>query len=106
MGVYKKFCFYKNRIEDSKTYIPESIMCEIESNELISKADLIERLKMQGYMTDEEKHHADFYYVLKVRVINDVCDIKEMNASQLGIQNGNDTYSPHSPKIFMWENGK
>ena len=43
-------------------------------------------------MTNEEQHHADFYYVLKVRVVDDICDIKEMNATQLGIQNGNDTY--------------
>lgn len=99
----KKFCFYKNRIEDSKTYIPESVMCEIESNELISKTELVERLKMQGYVTSGEQHHADFYYVLKVKVINEACEIKEMNAIQLGTQDGNDTYSPHSPKIFRLE---
>jgi len=99
----KKFCFYKNSIEESKTYIPESIMCEVESYELISKGELVERLKGQGCETCEGQHHADFYYVLKVKVINEACDIKEMDTIRLGSQNGNDTYSPHSPKIFWWE---
>lgn len=96
----KKFCFYKNSIDESKTYIPEAVMCEIESNELISKGELIEKLIKQGYQTSEERHHADFYYVLKVRVVNDACDIKEIGATWLNSQNGNDTYSPHSPKMF------
>lgn len=96
----KRFCFYTNSIEDTKKYIPESVICEIESNELISKAELVARLEMQGFKTDEGKHHADFYYVLKVKVVDDACDLKEMEVSQISMQNGNDAYSPHSPKIF------
>lgn len=78
-------------------------MCEIESNELISKGELIEKLIKQGYPTSEERHHADFYYVLKVKVVNDACDIKEIGATWLNSQNGNDTYSPHSPKVLNFE---
>ena len=36
------------------------------TNELISKSELAE--KLCDLVTDEEKHHADFYYVLKVEV--------------------------------------
>lgn len=99
----KRFCFYKNSIEDTPKYIPESVICEIESNELISKAELVERLNLQGYKTDEGKHHADFYYVLKVKVVDDACVLNEMGVSQISLQNGNDAYSPHSPKIFYLE---
>ena len=69
-------------------------------HELISKAELVARLEMQGFKTDEGKHHADFYYVLKVKVVDDACDLKEMEVSRISMQNGNDAYSPHSPKIF------
>ena len=98
----KNFCFYKNSIEESKTYIPERLMCKIESNELISRKEMVKRLETQGFITSVEKHHADFYYVLKVKVVDAAYDIKEMKVSQIGAQNGNDAYSPHSPKIF-WE---
>lgn len=99
----KRFCFYKNSIEDTKKYIPEQVICEIESNELISKKELVERLNLQGYKTNERNHHADFYYVLKVKVVDDMCDLKEMGVEQISLQNGNDAYSPHSPKIFWLE---
>lgn len=97
------FCFYKNLIDKTGTYIPENILCKIESNELISRGELVERLKLQGYQTTEERHGADFYYVLKVKVVDEECSIKEMNVSQISVQNGNDTYSPHSPKIIRWK---
>ena len=60
-------------------------------------------MKKQGFKTDEKKHHADFYYVLKVKVVDDACDLKEMEVAQISMQNGNDAYSPHSPKIFFLE---
>lgn len=46
-------------------------MCSVEVNELISKTELIDRLKKQGYETVEEQHNADFYYILKVKVVDD-----------------------------------
>lgn len=99
----KRFCFYKNSLEDTKKYIPEQVICEIESNELISRNELVGRLILQGYKTNEENHHADFYYVQKVKVIDNTCKLKEMSVSEIGLQNGNDAYSPHSPKIFYLE---
>ncbi len=97
------FCFYKNSIDETNTYVPESILCKVESNELLSRTELVERLRKQGYTTTEEKHHADFYYVLKVRVIDDGFYINEMDVSKIGAQNGNDTFSPHSPKVILWK---
>lgn len=99
----KRFCFYKNSIMDTKKYILEQTICEIESNELISKKELVERLNMQGYKTNERNHHADFYYILKVKVIGNMCDLKEIGVDEISLQNGNDDYSPHSPKIFYME---
>lgn len=99
----KRFCFYKNSIMDTKKYILEQTICEIESNELISKKELVERLNVQGYKTNERNHHADFYYVLKVKVIGNMCDLKEIGVDEISLQNGNDAYSPHSPKIFYME---
>ena len=99
----KRFCFYKNSIMDTKKYILEQTICEIESNELISKKELVERLNVQGYKTNERNHHADFYYVLKVKVIGNMCNLKEIVVDEISLQNGNDAYSPHSPKIFYME---
>lgn len=96
----KDFCFYRNKIDDSKSYIPEHVLCNIESNELISKKELVERLVAQGYMTSEDKHNADFYYVLKLKVVDDNCVINEMQVGDVNHQNGNDAYSPHSPKLI------
>ena len=77
-------------------------MCSVESNELISKAELVDRLKKQGYETTEEHHDAEFYYILKVKVVDDACSITEMDVSVVSTQNGNDAYSPHSPEIIIW----
>ncbi len=97
------FCFYKNSIDETNTYVPEPILCKVESDELLSRTELVERLCKQGYFTTEEKHHADFYYVLKVRVIDDEFNINEMEVSKIDAQNGNDTFSPHSPKVILWK---
>ena len=52
------------------------------------------------------KQHTDYflnYYVLKVKVIGNMCDLKEIGVDEISLQNGNDAYSPHSPKIFYME---
>ena len=67
----KRFCFYINSIDETNSYIPEPVMCSVEVNELISKTELVDRLKKQGYDTAEEQHNADFYYILKVKVVDD-----------------------------------
>lgn len=95
------FRFYKNRISDNDTYKLEPVLCSVISNELLSKADLVKALKDIGYETDEQKHYADFYYVLKVRVINDNYKTDEFKTSFINSKNGNDTFSPHTPKVML-----
>ncbi len=95
-----KFCFYINLINKTKTYISEHILCKVQSNELISKVELVKRLNNQGYVTSEKDYIADFYYLLKIKVIDDDYFIKEMKVTDINRKNGNDTCSPHSPKII------
>lgn len=97
------FCFYTNAINETNTYKTEPVLCKIVSNELLSKEELVERLKKQGYDTNADRHNADFYYVLKVKVVDDHCSIMEMDVSKINAQNGNDTFSPHSPKVVLWK---
>ena len=94
------FRFYKNNIDATGTYQLEPILCRIMSNELISRSELVEKLKGLGYDTDEERHQADFYYALRVRVEDDHYPSAELKISEVNRQNGNDTFSPHSPKVL------
>ena len=96
------FRFYKNQISKTNSYQLEPVRCRIISNELISCSELVKRLQELGYSTSEEKHHADFYYVLTVEVIDDVCPPVEYKIAEVNSQNGNDTFSPHSPKVLMF----
>ena len=95
--------FYTNNINETNAYHLESIICSIETNELISKADLVQRLKDMGYMTEEKNHHADFYYVMTVKVISDSASRVELKSSEVNAINGNDSFSPHSPKVLPFE---
>ena len=67
---------------------------------------MVEKLGQKGITTSEEKHHADFYYVLTVKVIDDNYQMEEMNVDEVSNQNGNDTFSPHSPKVLVWGNSR
>lgn len=96
------FRFYKNQIRKTNSYELEPVFCKILSNELVSKSELVERLKCQGYDTDEAKHHADFYYVLRVKVVDENYPCEERKISDINAQNGNDTFSPHSPKVVCY----
>lgn len=96
------FRFYKNQIRNTDSYELEPVFCKILSNELVSKSELVERLKCQGYHTDETKHHADFYYVLRVKVADENYPCEERKLSDVNAQNGNDTFSPHSPKVVCY----
>lgn len=98
----KYFRFYTNKISETNKYILEPVLCKIESNELISKSELVNRLNEQGFNTDEKSHHADFYYVLTVRVMDDNYRNEELEVSKVNSQNGNDTFSPHSPKVVHY----
>lgn len=95
------FRFYKNSISESQTYKLEPVLCSVISNKLVSKAELVRELKELGYDTNEQKHHADFYYMLRVRVIDDEYKVDEPKTSYIDSINGNDTFSPHSPKVIF-----
>ncbi len=94
------FRFYKNEIEATDSYKLEPVLCTISSNELISKSELVSKLRDIGYETTEEEHSADFYYVLKVKVEDDQYSGEELKVSEVNAKNGNDTFSPHSPKVL------
>lgn len=72
------------------------------SNELISRKELVDRLLMQGYITTEDRHHADFYYTLTVRVVNTGAGDCNLKIYDVNSKNGNDTFSPHSPKVICY----
>lgn len=95
------FRFYKNEINKTNSYILESVLGRIVSNELVSKTELVNKLQEMNIETDESKHNADFYYVLRIKVENDEYPLEEMNAKYVNMQNGNDTFSPHSPKVLF-----
>lgn len=88
-----------NDIYSDGLYELEPVMCRIESNELMSKGDLIKRLVEQGYHTSQTDHHADFYYVMKVKVISNAGSVMRFGVSDINSLNGNDSFSLHSPKV-------
>ena len=92
--------FYKNNIDVSQTYDLEPILCEIVSNELVSKQELVSRLNDQGFSTTVDKHHADFYYVMRVKVVNNSLPRESRSVKEINGINGNDSFSPHSPKVI------
>lgn len=94
------FRFYVNRINRTNSYILEPILCRIVSNELISKTELVDKLLDMGFDTSENAHHADFYYVLTVKVADSQYAQDEYIFSDVNNQNGNDTFSPLSPKVL------
>lgn len=96
------FRFYINQIRETNTYVLEPIVCKIVSNELISKSELVNNLRNMGFETDENRHHADFYYVLKVKVEAEDYQCEKMKISEVNNKNGNDTFSPHSPKVMFY----
>ena len=95
------FRFYTNDINKTGTYELQPVLCTVDNNELISRSDLVQRLIKQGYHTKEEFHQADFYYALTVRVIDDNCAALSIPTAEINAKNGNDTFSPHSPKIIQ-----
>ena len=96
------FRFYINQIRETNTYMLESTVCKIVSNELISKSELVNNLCNMGFETDVNSHHADFYYVLKVKVEAEDYPCEEIKITEVNNQNGNDTFSPHSPKVIFY----
>lgn len=103
IGAARYFRFYRNDISTTGTYILEPIQCEILSVDLVSRKDLVNCLASQNYLTSEENHRADFYYQMKVRVMEDQISEVTCKISEVNLRNGNDSYSPHSPKVLTME---
>lgn len=94
------FRFYTNNIDESGKYSLEPIICEINGSELISRDDLMKKLEMQGYISASDEHKADFYYVLKLKVIDEACSRVDLYVKDVESINGNDSFSKHSPKVI------
>ena len=99
----KHIRFYKNDIHATETYELEPFICSVESNELVSKEDLVKQLQALGYATTEEQHHSDFYYVLTVEVEDRNLAMTSLPVDQVNSTNGNEAYSAHSPKVILSE---
>lgn len=98
IGKAKYFRFYQNEISDTGTYEIEPVEGIIRFRELVSKKQLDEILTESG-CNDGEERSADFYYTLKVEVIS--CNESKISCKTGNLNgiNGNDTFSPHSPKV-------
>lgn len=95
----KSFRFYTNDITEDGLYKLNPLVCKIESNELVSRENLVDLLNGMGYQTEKESHQADFYYVLSLKVVDEK-EGMELSITDVNSQNGNDTYSAHSPKVL------
>lgn len=95
--------FYKNDIYIDNKYRLEPILCRVESNSLASKESLVNQLNNLGYQTTVEQHKADYYYVLNVTVDDAGVPPLELDIDLVNSINGNDTYSPHSPKVIVYK---
>ena len=93
------FRFYRNAISKTGTYELEPVLCRVEANELVSRDELADRLEDIGYERSRDSQGADFYYVLTVRVENVDIEPLSLSRSLVDGQNGNDAFSPHSPKL-------
>ena len=94
-----RFRFYRNAISETGIYELEPVLCRVTSNELVSKDVLADRLAGLGYVRDREKQGADYYYVLTMQVEHDAIEPLSLACSEVDGQNGNDAFSPHSPKL-------
>ena len=92
--------FYRNQISKDNTYDLEPYLCKILSNELVTREELVTRLGRIGYVTSVEEHRADFYYVLNLRVEQVLEETDRIEVAKINAQNGNDTFSPHMPKVI------
>lgn len=53
----------------------------------------------EGGSNDGKERSADFYYVLKVEIVSSTEPNISCKNSDLNGVNGNDTFSPHLPKV-------
>lgn len=98
IGKAKYIRFYKNDINNMGTYEIEPFKGIIQSRELVSKKHLNELL-IEYSANDGKERSADFYYILKVEIVSCTEPIISCKNRDLNGVNGNDTFSPHSPKV-------
>ena len=67
---------------------------------MVSKKKLDDLLTESG-SNDGKERTADFYYVLKVEIVS--CTEPKIGCNNIDLNsvNGNDTFSPHSPKVVI-----
>lgn len=94
------FRFFTNNLTDDNGYVLEPVLGKIKKDELISKEELVKRLSQEGYETEAKNHHADFYYILQIEVVDDNLSKKRVSIAEMDGQNGNDSFSAHSPKLL------
>lgn len=100
----QQFRFYTNNITNDNYYAIQPYICEVLSNELVSKDILVTRLQSIGMNSDAKAHNADFYYIMRIRVINDKADEILLPISVVDNQNGNNAFSPWIPRIINLTN--
>ena len=102
IGKSKYIRFYKNDINNMGTYEIEPFKGIIQSRELVSKKHLSELL-IEYSTNDGKERSADFYYILKVEIVS--CTEPKISCKNRDLNgvNGNDTFSPHSPKVVNEE---
>lgn len=94
--------FYKNNPSINRRYILEPMLCKIISSELVSRKTLTELLEKDGYKTDENAHRADYYYIIRVKVIDSDFGSEELSLEEVNRYNGNNASTPISPKIMTY----
>lgn len=91
----KYFRFYSNAItqaDGSVEYNLSKWLCEVKSTRLVSKDDLKKELG------DGKEHKADFYFLSEIEVVQE-CAEKTLSQQQIKEFPGNDTLTPHTPKV-------
>lgn len=94
------FRFYINNVDVTGKYHLEPQLCRIVKRSLVSRSDLIRMLAEEGFTPIKQNYQSDYYYALKVKVINDSVPVTNLNAEYVDNVNGNDSFSQRSPKVL------
>ena len=100
--IFKATQFFTNISKETKSY-KLGLRSSIRSCRLISRSELVEKLNEIGYVTYEDEHSADYYYIMKLKVTEEFVQSKELRVDEVDTFYGNDSYSPHSPKVIPLE---
>lgn len=83
-------------MSESNSYILEPLVCRIESNELISRSDLLNRLSKVD-SRQMKINTVQIFIMLTMKVVEEEKRM-ELQVDEVNYQFGNDSFSPHSPK--------